>query len=404
MLNMKHIIKFYPVGNADCTLIKLGNGKTIIIDCQVTDAYDKEGHQVCYDVKKDLLNELRRDSNNRPFVDLYVSTHPHDDHCIGFGDNFFHGDPCDYDDANNERIIIGEMWITPYTLKNDVCASAADIRREAKRRKAIYDSSDNYFGEYGNYLHIIGFDKDKNYDQRYGYVPGMLVKVVNGNPLSYLNIFVHAPFKEDVEKAKDEKDKNAVSIVMQLSFSTSKKKDVAMVLIGGDAEHQVWQHILENNKDDMRLAWDVFQAPHHCSWTFFNDTEDKEHVLPSAKNILAKRRDEDGMIVASSNEIKNEEPNPPHYEAKKEYVKSLKIKSNFLNTATHYVEKGIPQPIVLAVTDNGVHDGTVNINEEEAKSFSEALKSGALKVAKTGALSLTVGNKVSASGGFYGEK
>ena len=59
---------------------------------------------------------------------------------------------------------------------------------------------------------------------------------------------------------------------------------------------------------------------------------------------------------------------------------------------------------MLAVTDNGVHDGTVNINEEEAKSFSEALKSGALKVAKTGALSLTVGNKVSASGGFYGEK
>ena len=28
---MEHIIKFYPVGNADCTLIKLDNCKTIII-------------------------------------------------------------------------------------------------------------------------------------------------------------------------------------------------------------------------------------------------------------------------------------------------------------------------------------------------------------------------------------
>ena len=28
---MEHKIKFYPVGNADCTLIKLSNGKTIII-------------------------------------------------------------------------------------------------------------------------------------------------------------------------------------------------------------------------------------------------------------------------------------------------------------------------------------------------------------------------------------
>lgn len=28
---MEHKIKFYPVGNADCTLVKLSNGKTIVI-------------------------------------------------------------------------------------------------------------------------------------------------------------------------------------------------------------------------------------------------------------------------------------------------------------------------------------------------------------------------------------
>ena len=28
---MEHIIKYYPVGNADCTLIKLDNGKTILV-------------------------------------------------------------------------------------------------------------------------------------------------------------------------------------------------------------------------------------------------------------------------------------------------------------------------------------------------------------------------------------
>ena len=28
---MEHKIKFYPVGNADCTLVKLNNGKTIVI-------------------------------------------------------------------------------------------------------------------------------------------------------------------------------------------------------------------------------------------------------------------------------------------------------------------------------------------------------------------------------------
>ena len=56
---MEHKIKFYPVNNADCTLIKLSNGKTIIIDCQfLADLNDDKGKQVMYDVKADLLKEL----------------------------------------------------------------------------------------------------------------------------------------------------------------------------------------------------------------------------------------------------------------------------------------------------------------------------------------------------------
>lgn len=183
------------------------------------EAFGKDGKQVCYDVKADLLKELKRDSDNHPFVDLYVSTHPHDDHCIGFGDHFYHGKPEDYNDDQNELIIIGELWVTPYALKNDVCESAADIRKEAKRRRALYDQDNQYTGEYGNYLRIVGYDKDKEFDNRYGYIPGTLVKEVDGESLSWLEIFIHAPFKEDVEEAKEESDKNAVSIVLQFAFS-----------------------------------------------------------------------------------------------------------------------------------------------------------------------------------------
>ena len=53
---MEHIIKFYSVGNADCTLIKLDNGKTIIVDCQIlADLTDGHGQQVMFDIKADLL-------------------------------------------------------------------------------------------------------------------------------------------------------------------------------------------------------------------------------------------------------------------------------------------------------------------------------------------------------------
>ena len=86
---MEHIIKFYPVGNADCTLIKLDNGKTIIVDCQIlADLTDGHGKQVMFDIKADLLKELNKDSLGRPFVDLFISTHPHDDHCNGFCHSF----------------------------------------------------------------------------------------------------------------------------------------------------------------------------------------------------------------------------------------------------------------------------------------------------------------------------
>lgn len=92
---MKNIIKFYPVGTADCSLIKLGNGYTIIIDCQIKESVDKDGAQVAFDVKEDLLNELEKDENGHPYVDLFINTHPHDDHCVGFGEHFFHrNDSC----------------------------------------------------------------------------------------------------------------------------------------------------------------------------------------------------------------------------------------------------------------------------------------------------------------------
>ena len=89
---MEHTIKFYPVDNADCTLIKLSNGKTVIIDCQFfSNLNDKDGKQVFYDVKADLLKELSKDSDGHPFVDLFINTHPHEDHCLGFGEHYYSG-------------------------------------------------------------------------------------------------------------------------------------------------------------------------------------------------------------------------------------------------------------------------------------------------------------------------
>lgn len=354
---MEHTIKYYPVGNADCTLIKLDNGKTIIVDCQILeDITDGNGKQVMFDVKADLLSELKKDGSGRPFVDLFISTHPHDDHCKGFGTNFYHGDVEDYDkDKNKDQIIIEELWITPRGLKNDLSAPAEDVRKEAKRRRKLYDDDADFKGSKGNYLRIIGYDKDKVFDSRYCYVPGKTVTSVHGASLSWLDIFIHAPFKEDVETSNKYDDKNVTSIVVQFGFKIDGYTDYkSRVLMGGDAEHDIWQHILDNNSDDEKLKWNIFLAPHHCSWTFFNDSDNKKEIMPSADAILDKQIGSYAHIVASSNEIKNDGYNPPCYEAKQQYIKKLKAgSSHFLNTAIYNKVGSIPQPVVFKISDTG---------------------------------------------------
>lgn len=351
---MEHIIKYYPVGNGDCSLIKLDNGITIIIDCQIAEI-TKDNKNSVFDVKADLLKELGRDAAGRPFVDLYVSTHPHSDHCSGFEANFYCGKPEDYDkEKDKNKIVIGELWVSPMALNNSIDPTAVPIRKEAKRRRKLYDDDEKYKGEYGSLLRIVGYDKDKEFDGRYGYIPGTKVHVVDRKSLKYLVLFIHAPFKESVEVGKEQDDKNEVSIVLHMTFLDSNGNTVCRLLTGGDAEHEVWEKIIENNKSDENLKWNIFQAPHHCSWTFFNETSNKEEVKDSATTILGKQLSY-AHIVTSCTSIKKLDPKavpPPSEEAAKEYKKQLKSgDDHFLNTEDEH--NATKMPIVFKITENG---------------------------------------------------
>lgn len=379
---MEHLIKFYPVENGDCTLIKLDNGKTVVVDCQfLNDIYDQKGCQIRFDVKADLLKELAKDENGNPYVDLFISTHPHDDHCKGFEGNFYHGNPQNYDKkTNKDEIIIGELWVTPGGVGNELADSAETIRQEAKRRRKLYDDDNHYRGSYGNYLHIIGYNQQSSFDERYGYVPGTTVTSVNGAEMEWLELFIHAPFKEDVDASRKNKDKNATSIVVQYAFKVlddqCNKIVKSMLLMAGDAEHEIWQHIIDNNKDDDKLKWNIFLAPHHCSWTFFNESSNKNEVKPSADTIMKRQIGTQSYVIASSKEIKNDDNNPPCYEAKKEYKSRLNTEDNFLNTATNDVRNNIPQPIVFKIDKHGKRLVVTTISSAETTVSRPAPRAG----------------------------
>jgi hypothetical protein len=63
-------------------------------------------------------------------------------------------------------------------------------------------------------------------------------------------------------------------------------------------------------------------------------------------------------VIASSKEIIDNDDNPPHYQAKQQYIKKLASSSDFLNTSGEPSKERL-QPIEFTITSNGPVRSTV---------------------------------------------
>jgi len=95
---MNATVTFFPVGNGDMALVKLLDGGTILIDCNILKAADDPADKETRDVAKDLRARLQRDAKGRPYVDAFLLSHPDKDHCTGLCRHFHLGPLEDYPD------------------------------------------------------------------------------------------------------------------------------------------------------------------------------------------------------------------------------------------------------------------------------------------------------------------
>src|SRR4051812_48175640 len=115
-------ITFFPVGNGDMTLMKLGDEAetTVLIDCNIREAAD-DAEDDTRDVAADLRLRLKRDYKGRPYVDAFLLSHPDQDHCRGLKRHFYLGKLADYPDDkkpdNEKRIVIRELWSSPMVFR-----------------------------------------------------------------------------------------------------------------------------------------------------------------------------------------------------------------------------------------------------------------------------------------------
>ena len=310
----------------------------------------------------DLLDEFSTDGENRYHLDLFMLTHPDEDHCRGIDTNYYLGDPEKYSDTDkeNDLVIIDELMVTSMLFTDATSTPAKALKKEAERRRKLWDANSSEKTKAGNRLVIIGYDGDKRYENVTSYIPGETIKKVNGKSMPLLEFFVHSPFKDSLVEGRAEADKNETSIVMQARFknASTDTKPSALYLFGGDADHYIWEEIQDQSSahgNDDKLDFDIFMAPHHCSWTYFNDVPYKkgetDEPVESSKDLIKDHKTKGAVIIASSKQIKDDDDNPPHYPAKGEYVKLIGS-DKFISLAEEPGTKK-PKPVVYEVTSSG---------------------------------------------------
>lgn len=351
-----HSITLYPVTNGDTILIQLNDGASILIDCN----FLSEESRV-FDVHGDLLSRLRRDVEERPELDAFILTHPDQDHCRAFTNVFHAGPPSEYSETDKKagKIIIAEMWFAPRIFQEydkDLCEDAQDVRDEAQRRIDLYRSESDDRELSGNRIRVIGASDNEALEGlgEILTIPGSTVNLINGKIYEDFRFFVYAPIKADSDD--EGTDRNDTSIVLQARFDIDGEDDAARVFLGSDVACSRWERIIDRNDDD-NLAWDLFLAPHHCSWGFFSEQAyDKDNPAPSekVKSLLELKRG-NGIVIVSAKPIKDDDNNPPHFGAAQIY-KDVVGRENFLCTGDHPNEDN-PEPIYFNMTANGPQKG-----------------------------------------------
>lgn len=348
-------ITYFPVGNGDTVLIQLSDGRDILIDCNITSDSRDDSDDTRYDVHNHLLSVLKKE-NGIPFVDAFILTHPDEDHCRGFGETFYTGDPSKYSEKHKSAglIRIDELWFTPRIFsphENDMCDSAKVIRKEAERRAQLFQSKKTEKKNCGNLLRVIGYSDNPDLKGLEDLIitPGNSINLIGGNVSKDFSLYIHAPFKKDTDSKWGER--NDTSVVLQARFDVDGEKNAALAFFGGDSGYGIWEDIIQRSKDDT-LRWDIFMAPHHCSWSFFNETPYKDGDEPCKSSLdFLDKRCSGAIIIASCKPIEDDEDNPPHYVAAQQYIKIVG-KDNFYATG-EYPNSKKPLPLIFTITKMG---------------------------------------------------
>lgn len=364
-------IVFFPVDNGDMTLITLADGRTILVDINIRQDADNPLTST-YDVASDLRGRLKRDMNNRPFVDVFLLSHPDKDHCTGLQKHFHLGALANYCDDNKidneKRIVIRELWSSPMVFRrasknHTLCEDACAFNTEARRRVKI-NKENNFFNiPQGDQILIMGEDENGKTDDLNPILikSGTTFRINNQEYDSNLECFLIAPMTKQSEELECTLSKNHSSVIINFSIASNNHSDKCRFLSGGDAEVEIWEMIWDKYRSTPEvLAYNILQTPHHCSWrTLSYDSwsgkGESAKESADAVNALSQAR-KGAAIVASSKLIQDEDSDPPCIRAKRTYtriIQQLSVSGKFYCTG-EYPKSTNVKPLIFEIDNVGV--------------------------------------------------
>lgn len=356
---MAATISFFPVGNGDMTLITTNNGKKILIDCNIRQGDDYP------DVLEQLREKLERDSSERLFVDLFVWSHPDEDHCRGVKSSFHLGKPEDWKEKD-DLIFINEIWSSPMVYRrasknHTLSEDAKALKAEVKRRVNVFEKdSENGIGDM---VLILGEDEDGQTDGIQDIVLQLDDEISKINQItdsSFKAKLLGPTAKSDLDEDEEKIGKNHSSVIFNYQLSVGSKK--ANFLSGGDAEVVCWEALwqrMKDNKTKSHLNYDVMQAPHHCSWHCLSHdslSEAKENgtyvkLSDEARSALGQAKD-NAFIVSSSNSVEDNVNTPPALRAKEEYEAILDDVDGSFKCVADHKKRGENFPLEIEISDD----------------------------------------------------
>lgn len=348
-------LTFFPIGNADTSLVELNDGRRMLIDFADTHKPDDDADKRC-----DLTKYVRDDLDSSDFDSYYIVafTHLDDDHCQKSPDYFWLQHAAKYQSDSRKKI--DTLWVPATAITEEGVKGDGRIIRQEARHRLLKGKDIKVFSRPERLKDWLAEHDLTIKDRKDCFVDAG--QIVDGLSLKddKIEVFAHSPHACRSDENEIE-DRNGDSLVFQMRFEEG--GTYTDVLFAADVPHEVISEIVDitkKKKNEDRLHWNIYKLPHHCSYLSLSDDKGTNKTTPTdqVKWLCETHGEANGYIVSSSQPVpvkgskEDEDVQPPHRQAANYYRQDV-VNADHMLVTMEQPKKNAPKPIVIEIGGRG---------------------------------------------------